>query len=736
MISRMRSNFVLSLIVLCGMAGAAFGADRGAPVTARPGVINLRTGDVDTRGLASELGQGAFGRSYRHVIVLNAPMTDARRGALAGAGVVLHGYLPSDAWIADLSKTTPARLAGLGFVSWAGAYQNAWKVDPVIGTPGKWTTDERRALAGKGLEAAIVWMFEGEQEAASLRAISGVKGVVVRSVDRGGASLAVAVTTDVQGIRALAAIDGVQFVERQPEYAARSNATLRWVVQSNVLNVTPLYDHGLTGVGHIMGIIDGGIAVQHCSFVDPVNPVPDPLTVSALHRKIAAYNVTPWYDSHGTHVACTAVGDDGTTGNLRGVAYGARLAYNQWPAMSEASMFSRFALHRDQGAFVHTNSWGADSINTYDGGARAIDDFQWQYDDQLIVFAVSDGPSVRNPENAKNCLAVSVSLNNPGQASICNLTGGGPGAGPTIDGRRKPEVTSPGCSLVSATGATGCSSAINSGTSMATPGVSGIALLSRQYFTEGFYPSGVATPSDAFAPTGALVKAVVVNGAVDMTGEPGFPSLREGWGRILADNSLYFAGDTRRLVVVDQHNNQPGALPTGGSHDTLVDVTPGQSFKVTLAYHDAPAQVNASFAPVNDLDLVVIDPAGTAYYGNNFASGVSAPGGSRDSINNLEQVLISAPAPGRWTVRVEGTAVNTGTQGFALAISGGVALYTCPADYNQDGSADLSDVFDLANDVSTGSQSFPPSSPDINGDGSVDLSDVFDLANLVSGGCP
>ena len=48
------------------------------------------------------------------------------------------------------------------------------------------------------------------------------------------------------------------------------------------------------------------------------------------------------------------------------------------------------------------------------------------------------------------------------------------------------------------------------GTSMATPLAAGSAALVRQYFLEGFYPSGAATPAAAFAPSGVLVKAVML----------------------------------------------------------------------------------------------------------------------------------------------------------------------------------------------------------------------------------
>jgi hypothetical protein len=50
-----------------------------------------------------------------------------------------------------------------------------------------------------------------------------------------------------------------------------------------------------------------------------------------------------------------------------------------------------------------------------------------------------------------------------------------------------------------------------SGTSMASPIAAGVAVLIRDYFTSGFYPSGRRTASDAFIPSGALIKAVMVH---------------------------------------------------------------------------------------------------------------------------------------------------------------------------------------------------------------------------------
>ena len=56
---------------------------------------------------------------------------------------------------------------------------------------------------------------------------------------------------------------------------------------------------------------------------------------------------------------------------------------------------------------------------------------------------------------------------------------------------------------------------------------------------------------------------------------------------------------------------------------------------------------------MNDLDLEITAPDGTVYLGNDFANGRSATGGTRDSVNNLEVVLIDNAAQGTWTVKVK-----------------------------------------------------------------------------------
>lgn len=45
---------------------------------------------------------------------------------------------------------------------------------------------------------------------------------------------------------------------------------------------------------------------------------------------------------------------------------------------------------------------------------------------------------------------------------------------------------------------------------MSTPVVAGAVALARQYFVEGWYPTGAAVAADAYTPSGPLLKAVIL----------------------------------------------------------------------------------------------------------------------------------------------------------------------------------------------------------------------------------
>ncbi len=87
-------------------------------------------------------------------------------------------------------------------------------------------------------------------------------------------------------------------------------------------------------------------------------------------------------------------------------------------------------------------------------------------------------------------------------------------------------------------------------------------------------------------------------------------------------------------------------------------------FRVTLVWTDYPAAAYAGKALVNDLDLEVIAPDGTRYYGN----GGTVP----DRTNNVETVWLDDAAAGDWQVIVRAANIPYPQfpQPYALVVSG------------------------------------------------------------------
>jgi hypothetical protein len=590
------------------------------------------------------------------------------------------------AYVVRLDGVDADALMALGFVTWLGPYEDSWKVSPDIGRA-HWQSPERRQLAALGKKRLVVELFpdaDVDTAAADVKRF----GATVQSFAARHGNRRLTVDVNEPGVKELRRPPDVMFIEEAAEAQPR-NATTTWICQSNMPDIVPLWDAGLHGEDQIAGIIDWDLRADQCAFQDETNPI------GPLHRKIQAYygmGINPGYGWHGTHVGGVLAADElaNTEPDLKGMAYKARFVFQHYNGVTAGGVLyvnDRLTVAHSDGARVHSNSWGSDSTSEYNAWARDIDLFTRNNEDDLVAVAVTNANAlVKVPENAKNCLAVAATQDTPYQDLRCYG-----GYGPTADGRQKPEVWAPGCGSISADYYTQCGLHTGGGTSYATPAVSGMAVLARQYFMQGFYPGGTANPQHAFTPSGALLKALMINSAEDMTGFDGYFSPQEGWGRILMSDSLCLNGGARRLLTIDTRNAD--GLSTGQTDTYLVKVNgSGQRLKITLVWTDVPAALSAAFTPVNNLDLVVTDPGSITYLGNVFSNGESATGGSADALNNAEQVQRAAPSPGLWQVDVTGAAVNQDLQGYALVITGDVAWQCLKGDVNQDGVVDGADI--------------------------------------------
>lgn len=688
-----------------------------APPPSR-GVLHLKQGTVEMATTADfpALARQVAGQQRRYVLQLFGPMNAIQRARLEGAGVVIGDYLPESAYIVRLDEVDAPSLADLDFVRTIVAFRREWKLDPELGhTPPAGAA--RRQLAREGKYQVVVTLFDGEEAGDALVARVEEAGGTVLAQTRAGDQWLFDVTIPQARVGRLADMDAVQFIEQAPEGTLR-NDTNEWILQSNMVSQTPVWDAGIHGEGQFGGLIDGTIREAHCAFNDDtpgVNPG-DP-----NHRKIIGWRNPSTLDAHGTHTAGTFAGDKSPHGSADqhdGIAFAAKISFsNVFPIFSSPStLYARLQDAHNDGARVHSNSWGDDSTTAYTTWSRQIDQFSYDFEESLVAFAITNLSALKTPENAKNVLAVGASRDTPSQSSHCSG-----GAGPTADGRRKPEIYAPGCGTLSASG-TSCSVGSMTGTSMACPAISGAGLLVRQYFTDGFYPTGLPE-NDPLIPSGALIKALLINSAVDMTGVSGYPSNREGWGRLLLDNGLFFPGDVARLRVVDVRNADGLSTNDERILSFQVDSVDAPPLRITLAYTEPPASINASDPVINNLDLVVTAPNSKVFFGNRFSGGQSATGGSPDTENNVERVVFQNPDPGIYNVAVRATTVNQGPQGYALVITGDLL-----SDCNGNGIEDTQEVIDgLAGDCN--GNLIPDdceSQADCNGNASLDICDIAD----------
>lgn len=126
----------------------------------------------------------------------------------------------------------------------------------------------------------------------------------------------------------------------------------------------------------------------------------------------------------------------------------------------------------------------------------------------------------------------------------------------------------------------------------------------------------------------------------------------------------------------------------GQAQDTFEILTAqtGGPFRVTLVWTDYPGTPGAARSLVNDLDLEVIAPDGTHYYGNqSLYENDGDPHGCRrdgkwDQCNNVEGIIIPEAAYGAYTIKVHGYNVaQEGPQPFAVVASGdNLSEYTGP----------------------------------------------------------
>jgi serine protease AprX len=623
----------------------------------------------------------------RHFLVHTAaPLTREQREEVAAHGVELLERVAPNTLLVHCDAAKLPEVKALSFIEWAVPYAKEFKVHALLADAMKKRGLLTADVSGGEKPHQVDVLLHKTATDEAIAAIAAAVGLAVDALHVGDGKVRLMATP--AQVERLTRLQDVRHVELVPE-ASISDDVATKIIAADVVQAQTPFD----GSGQVIAVADtgfdtGSITDFHPAFTACVT------RLYPLGRKDNANDP----EGHGTHVAGTIAARPVNGSTIRGSAPAARLVVQS--LIDNTNGLSGIPMHLGElfatpyeadGARVHNNSWTMkDTKGDYVAAARELDDFVWRHRDMVVCVAagntgrdgsfrgVVDRGSVQAPGTAKNCITVGASesvrpeqsktwsegfpsrfavppIGDDQWANCADGMAAFSSRGPTKDGRIKPDLVAPGTSILSAASRAvttpdrfwGASNdplyCFRGGTSMATPLVSGCAAVVRQYLIA---ERGLANPS------AALVKAMLINGAVPLPGQYApsevgpRPSFEQGYGRVnLARTIGLEAGET-----IEVHDEKI-ALDGAGDEQTFAVEIPAnaKALAVTLVWTDLPGE-----RLVNDLDLIV-----------RIRDQEKAP---FDRVNNVEEVIWPAPPAGKAEVVVRAYDVALEPQTFALVI--------------------------------------------------------------------
>jgi PKD repeat protein len=578
-----------------------------------------------------EVGECVNGRYVRY-IQCERVLSTAERQILADADLHILGYVHFGAYLISLPQNFDFQHFDPTLVRSVVPVKPDWKLANTL----------REQPFGD-------WAVQGDQIAINLQLYPHVRpeqgaawcqqqGMTLLKVGTQGGLLQLRVPQS--DLAQIAALPFVQYLEQIPPPGQKEDTRGRSLHRANMVDSDSPMGKKYTGEGV-------GVLVRDDGQLGPHIDLQGRLTNLALG--------SPNAGTHGDGVA----GIVGGAGNLdptkKGMAAGADIY-----SLDYVNDFQdeTLPLHLEQGVTI-TNSSYSDGCNAgYTSATRTVDQQIFQYPTLMHVFSAGNsngndcdygagsqwGNITGGHKMAKNAIATANLLPN---ATLDETSS----RGPAHDGRLKPDIAANGTDHNSLDPDNGYQ--VFGGTSGAAPGIAGcLAQLTHAY----------KTLHSGQEPTSALLKASILNTANDL-GNAG-PDFQFGWGHINA---------WRALRLLEQNNWLEGDADQNADLTHAIQIPAGaKQVKIMLLWAEPPASLNAARALLNDLDLSVTASNGatTLPWKLNPTPNpalLNAPATrGRDSLNNVEQVLLENPAAGTYNVKIAGYEVPFGPQHYYL----------------------------------------------------------------------
>jgi hypothetical protein len=485
-----------------------------------------------------------------------------------------------------------------------------------------------------------------------------------------------------------------------PVYYTIFNTQAAITTRTNALQVGGSLGLNLTGKGMTVGIYD------------QTRPKPD--HVEFQGRLTQVDGSTETISNHATHVSGTIMAG-GVNANAKGMAAEATgWAFNWESDLSKMNVNAYDPVTKLDGHLVSNHSYGVvlgwyrNASNAwvwagnasvdpkeeyrfgfYGGKSKGLDDLIFAKPYYTVVWAAGNdrndsGDGSRNPDGpddnigpegvAKNAITVGavssvIDYAGPQSVAISSFSS----VGPVDDGRIKPDVVAMGVNVFSsaiADGGATDSYASLSGTSMASPNVTGSLLLLQQLYSNrnsGRY---------MWAST---LKALMINTTREAGPNPG-PDYSYGWG-------LLDTKDAAEIIINENGGSdviREERLVQGGKFEnefTSDGVTP---IRVTIAWTDpsgnspSPSVNPQNLMLVNDLDLRIVDEEGNTYFPYTLDPALrlsaKAENTSDNFRDNVEQIYIPNPKAQRYRIIVSHKSeLKNGLQDFSFVLKAGTS---------------------------------------------------------------
>lgn len=436
-------------------------------------------------------------------------------------------------------------------------------------------------------------------------------------------------------------------------------------------NVNELYEGGtlsldLSGQGIVVGVWDDGRArPTHQEFDDRI-----------VHLDNAPQN--PF--AHSTHVTGTIMAS-GVNPNAKGMAFQSEVEgydfFNDIPEMQTAAASGMLLSNHSYGLIPQQLAeW---QFGAYINLSRAVDLMMNSSPYYLPVFAAGNSRNnspANNPgkngfdlitgrQTSKNSISVAnvLQVNNytgPSDVQINTSSS----YGPTDDLRIKPEIAAKGTNVFSSFPNSDNDYGSISGTSMASPAVTGtIALLQELYFSL----------NDDFMKS-HQVRALLC-GTTLPAGSGPQPDVRYGFGLMDAEKAADAILNNGFTSYVDEIEFTQGQTYT----ETFTAIEPDTPIEVTIAWNDPAGDLQPSGQIdfndprlVNDLDLRIFDENGNEFQPSFIRSFIfqHSTGTGDNDVDNIEKIHIANPS-GQYTVQVTHKgSLQGGQQDFAIVVTG------------------------------------------------------------------